>query len=182
MLQLKRSWDKVENVLFLLQSNFSFFFFLYKFNGKIKKTEYNLIYKVFTEVFLIFKKTLWPLFMDGVQLSRGYSHFEEAVYFLPFSSQKLLYSFYQPRKDDRLSRPWSHPVVLNTGSLDWESSTLTNRPLLHARIPHSTVVITEADIQRCSIKKVFLKISQNSQENTCTRASFLINLQALQNF
>ena len=27
-------------------------------------------------------------------------------------------------------------------------------------------------------KKVFLKISQNSQENTCTRASFLIKLQA----
>ena len=33
------------------------------------------------------KKTLWPLFRDGVQLSQGYSHFEEAVYFLPFSSQ-----------------------------------------------------------------------------------------------
>ena len=33
------------------------------------------------------KKNLWPLFMDGVQLSQDYSHFEEAVYFLPFSSQ-----------------------------------------------------------------------------------------------
>ena len=32
--------------------------------------------------------------------------------------------------------------------------------------------------RRCSIKKVFLKISENSQENTCVRASFLINLQA----
>ena len=28
--------------------------------------------------------------MDGVQLPPGYSHFEEAVYFLPLSSQKLL--------------------------------------------------------------------------------------------
>ena len=28
--------------------------------------------------------------MDGVQLSHGYSHFEEALYFLPFSSQKFL--------------------------------------------------------------------------------------------
>ena len=28
--------------------------------------------------------------MDGVQLSQGYSHFEKAVYFLPFSSQKFL--------------------------------------------------------------------------------------------
>ena len=34
------------------------------------------------------KKTLWPLFMDGPP--QGYSHFEEAVYFLPFSSQKFL--------------------------------------------------------------------------------------------
>ena len=33
--------------------------------------------------------------------------------------------------------------------------------------------------QRCSIKKkVFLEISQNSQENTCTRVSFLIKFSA----
>ena len=37
----------------------------------------------------------------------------------------------------------------------------------------------EAVVQRCSVKKVFLKISQNSQENTCGRVSFLINLQSL---
>ena len=36
------------------------------------------------------KKALRPLFMDGVQLPQGYSHFEEAVYFLPFSSQNFL--------------------------------------------------------------------------------------------
>ena len=30
----------------------------------------------------------------------------------------------------RLSHSWSHPVVLNTGTLDWESSALTTRPLL----------------------------------------------------
>ena len=29
------------------------------------------------------KKTLWPLFMGGVQLPQGQSHSEEAVYFLP---------------------------------------------------------------------------------------------------
>ena len=29
-----------------------------------------------------------------------------------------------------------------------------------------------------SVKKVFLKISQNSQENICVRVSFLIKLQA----
>ena len=30
-----------------------------------------------------------------------------------------------------LSRTWSHPVVLNQGPLDWESSAITNRLLLH---------------------------------------------------
>ena len=44
------------------------------------------------------------------------------------------YSFYRPQKDERLSWPWSHPLVLNTGSLDWESSALTTRPLLHKKI------------------------------------------------
>ena len=44
------------------------------------------------------------------------------------------YSFYRPRKDERLSRPWSHPVVLNTGPLDWESSALATWPLLHEAI------------------------------------------------
>ena len=35
------------------------------------------------------KQTLWPLFMSGVQLVPGWSHFEGAVYFLPLSSQKF---------------------------------------------------------------------------------------------
>ena len=40
---------------------------------------------------------------------------------------------------------------------------------------------TRSSHQRCSIKNVFLKISQISQENTCDRASFLIKLQAYNN-
>ena len=35
----------------------------------------------------------------------------------------------------------------------------------------------EAAIERRSVKKVSLKISQNSQESTCVRVSFLIKLQ-----
>ena len=34
----------------------------------------------------------------------------------------------------------------------------------------------EAVVQRYSVKKIFLKISQNSQENLCARVSFLIKL------
>ena len=37
---------------------------------------------------------------------------------------------------------------------------------------------SEAFARRCSVKNVFLKISQNSLENTCARVSFLINLQS----
>ena len=37
----------------------------------------------------------------------------------------------------------------------------------------------EAGARRRSVKKVFLEISQNSLENTCHRASFLIKLQTL---
>ena len=37
-----------------------------------------------------------------------------------------------------------------------------------------TIPNSEAVIRRCSVKIVFLEISQNSQENACARASFLI--------
>ena len=36
----------------------------------------------------------------------------------------------------------------------------------------------EAVVWMCFVKKVFLEISQKSQENTCARESFLIKLQA----
>ena len=42
--------------------------------------------------------------------------------------------FCWPRKDEKLSCSWSHPMVLNMGHLHWESSTLTTRPLLFIRI------------------------------------------------
>ena len=56
-------------------------------------------------------KTLWPLFVVGVQLLQGYTE--------PLWGDSLLftrnswYSLNQSRKDERLRWPWSHPVVLN---------------------------------------------------------------------
>ena len=47
--------------------------------------------------------------------------------------------------------------------------------------PDTLVIITintKAVVQRFSVKKVFLEITQNSQENTYARVSFLIKLQA----
>ena len=38
------------------------------------------------------------------------------------------------------------------------------------------MLLWEAVAQRCSVEKVFLEISQNSPENTCSRDPFLIKL------
>ena len=38
--------------------------------------------------------------------------------------------------------------------------------------------IIEAVVRKCSVKRVLLEISQNSQENICARVSSLIKLQA----
>ena len=56
------------------------------------------------------------------------------------------------------------PVIWNTG-------------LNRFKDCNKKVAWIEAVFQRCSVKKVFLEISQNSQENTCARVSFLIKLQ-----
>ena len=43
----------------------------------------------------------------------------------------------------------------------------------------SEVFCKKAVARRCSVKKLFIEISQNSQESTCARASFSIKSQAL---
>ena len=45
-------------------------------------------------------------------------------------------------------------------------------------LSQSIIFGPEAVARRFSVKNVFLKILQNSQENTCARGSFLIKLQA----
>ena len=64
--------------------------------------------------------------MDRVQLSqecRATTRRQFAFYHkVPQSSW---YPFDQPQKDERLSRPWCHPVLLNLGTPSWESSALT---------------------------------------------------------
>ena len=71
--------------------------------------------------------------MDGVQLPQGYSHFQEAVYFLPFSSQKFLVLILSTSEGWKAESTLEPPsgFFLNTGLLDWESSALTTRPLPH---------------------------------------------------
>ena len=76
-------------------------------------------------------KTLWPLFIDGVQLPQGYSHFEEAVYFLPLSSQKFLVLILSTPEGWKAESTLEPPVVLSMEPLDWESRALTTRSFLH---------------------------------------------------
>ena len=58
----------------------------------------------------------------------------------------------------RMSRSWSHPVVLNTGPPDWESSVLTNRPLINhpkKASKHSLTFIAWAVFQQQVLHKVY---------------------------
>ena len=45
--------------------------------------------------------------------------------------------------------------------------------------PHLQKIFIEAVVWMCTVGKVFLETSQNWQENTCVRVSFLIKLQVL---
>ena len=50
---------------------------------------------------------------------------------------------------------------------------LTVSDPVRLHIIHGEIYMLEAVAQRCSVKKVFLKISQNSQENICARVPHL---------
>ena len=68
--------------------------------------------------------------MDGVELSHCYRDTTMRQFtFYHYVNRGSGYSFYRPQKDERLTRPWGLPVVLNPGPLDWESSAPTTRPL-----------------------------------------------------
>ena len=49
-------------------------------------------------------------------------------------------------------------------------------------VEQTRFLLLEAVARKWSVKKVFSEISQNSQKNICVRASFLIELQASDNF
>ena len=65
------------------------------------------------------KETLWPPFMDGIQLSQGCRATTRMQYTLNHSvPRSSWYSIDQPQKNERLSGLWSHPVALYPGPLD----------------------------------------------------------------
>ena len=54
---------------------------------------------------------------------------------------------------------------------------LAEKEIYHESSEWEFLKASEAASRRCSVKKVFLEILQNSQENTYARVSFLIKLQ-----
>ena len=64
------------------------------------------------------KKLYGSFFMDGVQLPQGSATLRRLFTLYHKVPRNFWYSLYRPRKNERLSQPWSHPVVLNTGPQD----------------------------------------------------------------
>ena len=84
----------------------------------------------------------------------------------------ILYSFWDSESEKSLDEGFE-PSQEKPKSTDW---IFINLPPYHFKIYQEwnpgVKIFPEAVDQRCSVKKVFLETSQNSQENTCARASF----------
>ena len=68
---------------------------------------WNYLRKIILNLLKTLKKALWPLFMVGIRLPQGYSHFEEAVHFLPLSSQKFLVLILPTSKGWKAESAWT---------------------------------------------------------------------------
>ena len=73
-----------------------------------------------------------PFYQWGLTASKLQSHYEEAVYFLPQSSQKFLVLIWSTSEGWKAELTLEPPSGFDHGPLDWEFSNLTNRPLLHS--------------------------------------------------
>ena len=85
--------------------------------------------------------------------------------------------FYRTSLDDCF---WLFRATLlkwGTANNVWKTSDEYSLPR-DSNLRSTVQVYPESVVRRCSVKKVFLQISLNSQENTCNKVSFLIKLQA----
>ena len=92
--------------------------------------------------------------MDEFSCLSLQSHYEEAVYFLEVSEWEfqLAWSNSEGWKVELTLVP---PSGLNTGHLDWESSTITTRLLLHD-LDYQNKIAGKS----CKVRLVFLKRSR----------------------
>ena len=70
----------------------------------------------------VIEKNDKPYYIFHTQLGIFFqTKFYPGIYTLNYTlSPQEVCSFDQPQKDERLSQPWGHPVVLNQGPLNWE--------------------------------------------------------------
>ena len=109
-----------------------------------------------------------PLIWMGFNCLKARATSGKQFIFYHYDPTNSWYSLYRPQEDKRLSWSWSYPVVLNTGPLDWESSTI----IKGWQIPNAEQLLyqTEKSSQwRFFIKTLLLKILQYSQENICEK-------------
>ena len=87
-----------------------------------------------------------PFYGWGSPNSRLLSHYEEELYFLPLSSQRFLVLIWltsEGRKAESTLEPTQE--VSKTGTLNWESSALTTRPILH----NTLLIVLDSTLDIC---------------------------------
>ena len=86
--------------------------------------------------------------MDGFNCLKARATSRRQFTFYHQVPRKSWHSFDRPRKNERLSRPCSHPVVLNTGPLDTIISKFL--PLYHVIISNVHVCSLCAQVPTCT--------------------------------
>ena len=76
-------------------------------------------------------------------------------------------------QNEKIAKLWAYLIFL------WFEFRLSKYIKLFCEMKRWDKLRKEVIAWRCSEKRVFLKISQNSPENTCVGVSFLIKLHAL---
>ena len=124
----------------------------------------NMQYIIFHLTKNLKKKLYGPFFRMGFNCPKARATSRRQFTFYHSVPKNSQYSFYRPWKDERLSRPWSHLVVLNTGLLDCESSTLITWPLLLLK-KHATSNLKRFQYQISTVAKrsKYLSIMTNFQ-------------------
>ena len=122
---------------------------------------------------LLWKKTwtLWPLFRDGFYCLKCNSVTSRQSTFYHSVFKISWYSFNRHGEDEKMSQSLSHPLGLNLGPLDLESSALSTRPLLYCSIMSPKSKVLKFSLSQflgffwnCVCKKIYLTDVEGSHK------------------
>ena len=97
-------------------------------------------------------------------------------HFIKYKNSETRFSEFSPSWKTSLLNLF--PCLINPFVVNGVYKSLKENESITWKASKVVFVFWEAVVQRCSVKKMLLEISQNSQENNCARVSFLIKLQA----